>query len=858
MFKKLNPLVLAACVLFQQMAFAQQPAPGPAQNSQARPDTNRRAPGIPPIATTAPKPYKEVITSKAESSKGLFWVHKVEDRFFFEIPDSLLLRDILVVNRISQAPAGLRAGGSFFGYAGDQIGQNVVRFEKGPKNKIFLRTISYGEYAKDSTSPMFTTVSKSNVQPIVQSFDVKAYGKDSATSVIDITDFINGDNDVLHFSSSMKSSLRLTAIQADKSYVVSVKSYPINIEIKAIKTYGRGPAMPTPGGGGMMGGGGASGGNMTMELNSSMVILPKTPMQARYFDPSVGFFAVGYTDFDANPQGVKNITLVKRWRLEPKPEDQEKYKKGELVEPVKPIVFYIDPSTPEKWVPYLIQGVNDWQVAFEKAGFKNAIVAKRAPTKQEDSTWSLDDARNSAIVYKPSDIPNASGPSISDPRSGEIMESHINWYHNVMQLLRNWYMIQCGPTDPRARQMQFPDTLMGELIRFVSSHEVGHTLGLRHNYGSSSTVPVENLRNKAWVEANGHTPSIMDYARFNYVAQPEDKINTSGLFPRIGDYDKWAIEWGYRLFPEFKSPDAEQSKLNSWVIEKLKNNRLWFGTETNPDDPRSQSEQVGDDAMKGSYYGILNLKRIVPNLHEWTRESNEDFEGLRTIYQEVISQFSRYNGHVAKYVAGIMETPKTQEQTGPVYELVSKAKQKEALEFLQKQLFNTPTWLIDQSIFEKTGQSPLTIIGSVQDNILGRIMSNRTLTKLVDAEASAGSKAYGILEYMNDLKAGVWSELNTKKPIDVYRRNLQKTYVNNLISILNPPPANPAGGFGGFGGSSQPQVSAEKSDVKTVVRAHLQRIRSEATASASVYTDTMSKIHLQDIADRINKALDPK
>ena len=418
-------------------------------------------------------------------------------------------------------------------------------------------------------------------------------------------------------------------------------------------------------------------------------------------------------------------------------------------------------------------------------------------------------------------------------------------------------MIQCSPNDPRARQMQFPDSLMGELIRFVSSHEVGHTLGLRHNYGSSSTVPVENLRNKSWVEANGHTPSIMDYARFNYVAQPEDKIGTAGLFPRIGDYDNWAIEWGYKLFPEFKNADAEQSKLNSWVIERLKNNRLWFGTETNPDDPRSQSEQVGDDAMKGSYYGIKNLQRIVPNLHQWTKEPNEDFESLRTIYQEIVGQFNRYNGHVAKYVGGIMETPKMQEQTGPVYELVSKSKQKEAVEFLQKQVFATPTWLIDQSIFDKTGSSGLTIIGSAQDNMLNRLLSTRTLTKLVEGEAAAGSKAYSVLEFLGDMKKGIWSELAANKSVDVYRRNLQKSYVNTLINIINPPSA-PAASFGGgvivMGGSS----STDKYDVKSVVRAHLQRLRSEASASAAAQTDLMTKYHLQDISDRISKALDPK
>ena len=852
----LRSFLIAILVVAATVSTAQPPSAG--APAGARPvDSTRRGPGG-PAASTGPKAYKEVITPKAVTSKGLFWVHKVDDRYFIEIADSLLLRDMLVVNRISKAPAGLRAGGSFFGYAGDQIGQNVIRFEKGPNNKVFLRTISYAEYAKDSTSPMFTTVNNSNIQPIAQSFDVKAFGKDSNSVVLDITDFISGDNDVLHFSSSLKSSLRLAALQNDKSYVVSVKTFPINVEIKAVKTYSRGGAPAGLPGGGPSMGGGAGGGNMTMELNSSIVILPKVPMQPRFYDARVGYFAVGYTDFDANPQGVKSVSLVKRWRLEPKAEDVEKYKRGELVEPAKPIIFYIDPATPEKWIPYLMQGVDDWKGAFEKAGFKNAIMAKRAPTREEDSTWTLDDARNSAIVYKPSDIPNASGPSISDPRSGEIMESHINWYHNVMALLRNWYMIQCGPLDKRAQQMVFPDSLMGQLIRFVSSHEVGHTLGLRHNYGSSSSVPVENLRNKAWVEANGHTPSIMDYARFNYVAQPEDNISEKGLFPRIGDYDNWAIEWGYKMFPQYKSADDELPMLNRWVIEKLKDNRLWFGTETNPDDPRSQSEQVGDDPMKGSAYGIKNLQRIVPNLLQWTKEPNEDFEGLRTIYQEVVGQFSRYNGHVAKFVGGIMETPKTQEQSGPVYELVSKAKQKEAVAFLNKQLFATPTWLIDQQIFDRTGQSGLVVVGNVQDNILNRLLGTRNLTKLIEAEASAGSKAYSALELLADLRSGIWSELTTKKTIDAYRRNLQKSYVNAMVNLLNPPAASAAGAFGPGISISISGSGSDKSDLKSIVRAHLQSLRSELNASQALYTDRLSKYHLQDLSFRIEKALNPK
>ncbi len=817
--------------------------------AQIKPDTTKPLSAL-SRPSAGPKPYSEVITSKAITDEGLFNTHKLDEKFYFEIGDTMFGREILVVNRISKAAAGMRSG--FFGYAGDEVGRNVIRFEKGPNNKIFVRSISFTEYSKDSTSPMFTAVNKSNVQPIMAAFDIKAISKDSTGNVIDVTDFISNDNDVLFFSSQVKTSMRIGGQQNDKSYIVGVRSYPLNIEVNTVKTYSR-MAGPSTGPGGTN-----SGGNITIEMNSSMVLLPKVPMQSRHADPRVGFFTVGYTDFDANPQGVEAVRLIKRWRLEPREEDIEKYKKGELVEPKKPIVFYIDPATPKDWVPYLIQGVNDWQAAFEKAGFKNAIIGKKAPTKDEDPEWSLEDARYSAIVYKPSDVANASGPSISDPRSGEIMESHINWYHNVMELIHHWYFVQCAPVDTAARKMIYDNELMGQLIRFVSSHEVGHTIGLLHNYGSSSSVPVEKLRNKTWVEANGHTPSIMDYARFNYVAQPEDKIGRAGLFPRIGDYDHWAIEWGYKLFYQYKDAESEKGYINKWVIEKLKNNRLWFGTESNPDDPRSQREQVGDDGMMGAMYGIKNLQRIVPNLTDWTKMPNKDYNSLREMYNQVTGQFSMYMGHVAKYIGGIMQTPKMVEEKGAVYEIVSKSKQKEAVEFLNKQLFTTPYWLINKDIFDRTGINAISTVGGLQDNILNRLLTTRNLSKLIDAEAAQGSSAYTMTDLFSDLKKGIWTELADRAKIDVYRRNLQKSYINLLDELLNPPQSSSSSSIiiMVLGGGST--TNTEKSDIKSVVRAHLSSLRNEVRAATGGMSDQMSRYHLQDIAIRIDKALDPK
>ena len=851
---KKNLLTIFIGVMTISMAQAQVRPPAAAS------DSTRRGPGaaLGSGVKAQPKPYASVITDKAITRRGMITTHKLEDKFFFEIADSTLGRDILVVSRIAKSGAEVRAAQ---GYAGDQIGSAVIRFEKGPNNRIFMRKVSYRTYGPDSTTAMYQSLKNSNIQAIAASFNIAAYTTDKKGSVIDITDYLNSDNDIFYFGSSMaKTRFRLGSQQSDRSYILNLRSYPTNVEISTVKTYSLAAAANPFGASApsMGGGGGAPAGSSTVELNTSLVILPKVPMKPRYFDPRVGYFAVGYTDFDLNPQGVKEIELVKRWRLEPKPQDLAKYKRGELVEPQKQIVFYIDPATPKKWVPYLIAGVNDWAKAFEKAGFKNAIVAKLAPTAAQDSTWSLDDARHSAIVYKPSEIANASGPSIADPRSGEIMESHINWFHNVMKLVHDWYMIQTAAVDPRARKMTFSDELMGDLIRFVSSHEVGHTLGLRHNYGSSSTVPTAYLRDKKWVEEHGHTPSIMDYARFNYVAQPEDKITAKGLYPRIGDYDKWAIEWGYKYFPDTKTGGADVPELNKMTIESAKNRRLWFGTESNADDPHSQNEDLSDNAMQASTYGIKNLKVILTNLPAWTKETNEGYENLSNMYGQLTTQFGRYMGHVAKNIGGIYENPKTVEQTGSVYERTPAATQKEAMTFLDQQLFKTPIWLVNKPILDNIDENGLEVIGKLQNTTLTRLVSTNTLTKLISAEASDGDGAYKITDLFSDLNGSIFTELKTNQTIDVYRRNLQKIYVDKLISVVKPAAASGITIISTRGGiMTQGGISASQSDVLSVVKGQLKELDALIKSSANAATG-LSKYHLQDLADRIDNALNPK
>ncbi|MCE7062659.1 zinc-dependent metalloprotease [Dyadobacter sp. CY343] len=801
-----------------------------------------------------PKPFKELIDTSAVSQKGMISVHKKDDKWYFEIPDSLLSRDIMAVTRYSKTAAG----GGIFG--GEEVNRQMIRWEKGMDDNLLLRSVTVVLTSPDSTKPIFQAVKNSNSDPIIGVFDIKAVKKapEAKSSVIDVTEFFNADNQVFSLNSVNKQLLKLTTFKKEASFIEKIRTYPINTEIRTIKTFSVTPQMlstsPTPSIGQYLPSG-LDAGVVTFEMNTSLILLPGKPMQKRLFDSRVGYFANQYAVFGEESHRSDTEVFAVRWRLEPKnAEDAAKQKNGELIEPKKPIVYYIDPATPEKWRRYLKEGVDDWQIAFEKAGWKNAIRGEYWPEK--DTTMSLEDARYSVIRYFAADIQNAYGPNVHDPRSGEILESHIGWYHNVMRLLRNWYIVQAAAVDPQARKKKFDDELMGQLVRFVSSHEIGHTLGLRHNMGASSATPVEKLRDKDWIKEHGHTASIMDYARFNYVAQPGDGI--SDLFPRIGDYDKWAIQWGYSYFPSVKDPKAEKALLNTLTKEAYKDTRLHFGTEISPYDPRYQTEDLGDNAMKASEYGIKNLKRIVPNLIAWSKEDGESYKELDELYSNVTSQYRRYIGHVMKNVGGIYDDPITYDMEGQTFTAVPKATQKEAVEFLNTQLFKTPSWLLDQNILSKIKpETGVEAIKALHEYAITTLFAGDRAVRLM--ETGLTSKNYTLDELFTDLETGIWSETKTGKSIDLYRRNLQKVYTEKLIDLLKPGKANvqsiPVGITYGF---STRVVELEKTDLPSIARAHLEAIKSSVTSAIPKTTDKITKYHLQDVLQRIKQSLDPK
>jgi hypothetical protein len=780
------------------------------------------------------KPYGKVVTKEHKTDEGLFKVHTKDDSFLFEIPDSLLQREMLMVTRIAKTASGV-------GFGGGKTNTQVLRWEK-KKKQLLLRIVSYNVVA-DTLLPVHEAVVNSNLEPILFSFPIKAFSKDSTATVIDATSLFSTDVKPLGLPEYYRKFYKASRMDKTRSYIDRVSSYPQNIEVRHVKTYFASKAPSN-----------SALGSITLEMSNSMVLLPKVPMKRRYFDERVGWFSRGQTDYGLDAQKSKTVTYLDRYRLEVKDEDIAKFKRGELVEPKKQIIYYVDRATPEEWVPYIIQGVNDWQVAFEAAGFKNAIIAKRAPTKEEDPDYSPEDVRYSVIRYLASPIPNANGPHVSDPRSGEILESDINWYHNVMSLLHNWFFIQTAAINPDARGNNFKTETMGELIKFVSSHELGHTLGLPHNMGSSAAFPVDSLRSASFTKKYGTAPSIMDYARFNYVAQPEDK--GVALMPNIGVYDKYAISWGYRPILDTAAKD-EKTVLDAWILKHAGDPMYRFGHQqaTGVVDPSSQTEDLGDNAMKASMYGIKNLKRILPNLEEWTSEKGENYDNLSTMYGQVLSQFNRYMGHVSANIGGVYEHYKTTDQEGAVYTHVDKATQKEALKFVIDALFKTPTWMLDENIFSKTEFSgSVERVRSLQARTLNNILDAGRMARMIENETTNGSKAYSIISMMSDLRKGVWTEIYNGSSIDTYRRNLQRAHLDRLDYLLNTA-KNQRGRNGGYYKISG--ININQSDVKSVARGELKRLQRDAK-TASRRGNTLTRYHLQDVVDRIDLILDPK
>ena len=783
--------------------------------------------------TKKEKTYSEVITDKAVTDNGLFDVHKIDDKYYYEINDSLLGRDMLMVTRIVKMATELPLNRH-------KMSEQVLKWEKFDNN-ILLKQASYSKFANDSL-PISIAVSNSNFEPIIASFKISVKNKDKNSYVIDVTSLYKSDVKMFGFPQSTRKSYKISSLDSKLSFIESIRSFPLNIETKHIKTYKSSDSRN---------------GQISMVLNNSMVLLPKEPMRRRYFDERVGWFTSSQTDYGIDNQEAETVRYLDRWRLEVKDEDIEKFKSGELVEPKKPIVYYLDPATPKKWRKYLKDGIEDWNVAFEAAGFKNAVIVKYPPTKEEDPDWSPEDVRYSTVRYLASPSLNANGPHVSDPRSGEIIESDINWYHNVMKLLRNWYFVQTAAVNPEARGVEFKNEVMGELIRFVSSHEFGHTIGLPHNMGSSSAYPVDSLRSATFTKKYGTAPSIMDYARFNYVAQPGDEgvalMPSDWDTPNVGVYDIYSVKWGYKPILDV-THEEEKSILQSWITEKADDLKYRFGSAGI--DPSSQTEDLGDNAVKASEYGIANLKRIMPNLIKWTTEDGETYDELEYMYNQVLGQFRRYMGHVANNIGGVYQYYKTADQDGAVYTHVSKEHQKACVNFLNNHLFNTPYWMIEKDILNKIEFAGMTNrIRTVQSSYLNNILDFGKMARMIENEALNGNNAYTLENFMNDVKNGIWSELRNGKKIDVYRRNLQRSYIQRLGYIMaNEQPRRQ----GSFWANYTTPVNVAVSDIRSSTLGTLLNLRKELSKSVKKYSDQNTKNHLNYCIGLINNALNPK
>lgn len=773
------------------------------------------------------KPYERVITKDAKSDVGIFTVHRIKEKVYYEIPKNELDKDFLWVSQIARTTLGV-------GYGGQAAGNHVVRWER-HANRVLLRSVSY-EVVADPRLPVSRAVQAANNNPIIMSFWIEAFGKDESP-VIDVTRLFTSE--VTEFSA--RTRLRARGFDATRSFIERIVSFPTNIEVEATHTFTsppdtglptQAPVPPNP-----FLGTGMRTGSGTVLMHYSMVKLPEKPMMPREYDDRVGYFTVRQTDYGQDEHRAPQRRYITRWRLEKKDPN------AALSEPVKPIVYYVDPATPTKWVPYIKRGIEKWQAAFEEAGFKNAIVAKEAPTAEQDPEWSPEDARYSVIRWLPSTIENASGPHVHDPRTGEILESDIQFYHNVMNLARDWYFLQVGPLDQRAQHFPLPDDLMGTLIEYVCAHEVGHTLGFQHNMKASATYPAEKIRDKEWLKSMGHTPTLMDYSRFNYVVQPEDKVDPALLIPGIGPYDKWATMWGYKPIPGARTPDEEKKTLDEWARAQDKTPWLRFSTTgTRGSDPGENTEAVGDgDAVRSTAMGIKNLERVSNLLLTATTRPGEPYDDLEELYGRMLGQWATELNHVTGIVGGFNSQQKYAGQDGVLFTPVPRQKQADAVRFLNENAFATPAWAIKPEILRRIQPSgALDLIKASQLRVLNSLMNGQRFNRLVEQEALDGAAAYKPAEFLEDVRKGIWHELDAPSiRIDAFRRNLQRAYVDLLAEKLN--------GRAAVTDEQRPFIRGELRSLNQVIARALARA-----------TDRTTRLHLEDARDQIAKALDPK
>lgn len=821
------------------LAFAQDnppETPAPAADTPAPP----RIPITPPNGE--PQPYEKVITKDAKTQKGVFTVHQIKEQYFYEIPKNQLGKEFLWNTQTAQTALGL-------GYGGSQLATHVVRWElRG--NRVLLREIHYG-IAADPKQPIEQAVKAANHDPIIQSLPVATFAGDGSP-VIDVSRLFTAD--VSEFSARQR--FGATGFDASRSFIDRVTPYPRNIETEVTVTYTRNqppfgannvPPSVVPGAMRL--------GSATVVLHHSMVKLPENPMTPRFFDERVGYFTTSTMSYTHDPYRAERVRLIARWRLE------KKNPLAAVSEPVKPIVYYIDSATPSNLVPWVKKGVEDWQAAFEAAGFRNAIVAKPAPTADQDPEFDPEDVRYSVIRWLPSTIENAQGPSISDPRTGEILNADIQVFHNVMNLVRDWYFVQVAPLDARAQKLPLPDDLMGRLIEHVIAHEVGHTLGFEHNMKASSMYPQAKVRDRDWVHSMGHTPSIMDYSRFNYVAQPEDKIEVADLVPGVGPYDIWATHWGYAPIANAQNSDAEKPTLDEWARAQDLTPWYRFSTANSAgSDPGEETEAVGDaDAIRSTALGVKNLERVAKLLMPATAyKLGEPYEDLAELYGRMLGQWTLEMGHVAQIVGGFDSQQKTIGQKGRIFTPVPKVRQQEAVKFLLDNAFVTPKWAVDTEILRRIEPvGVLSRIRNAQITVMNTLLSSPRFARLIEQEALDGPRAYAASELLASVRRGLWKELDAPQvAIDAYRRNLQDAYLDLVNSRLNSTgPALPL--------NLPPELAVlvrinASADEKVFYRSELRELNRSLANALPRARDRETRAHLRGARDQIARILDPK